>query len=140
MPTNMSIDELVAVNSLLIERETSLADLSHIEHTISDILGQSYPFQLPSAPLPSTQKGKRAKAPKKQKAKAVKKIRRLKDEEVGYRVIVTENGETATHDLLDLSPFQHLFANPLPHNGIQSVATINKSLEVIDTLFETTKS
>lgn len=138
MPDNMSIDELVAVNSLLIERETCLADLSHIETTISDILGQAYPFPVPETPLPSTRKGKRAKALKKPKAKAAPKIRRLKEGETGYRVTLVENGETKTHELLDMSPFQQLLAQPLPHHRIQSVVTIDDSLEFVDTLYETT--
>jgi len=132
----MSIDELVAVNSLLIERETSLADLSHIERTITDILGQPYPFQEPAAALPSRKKGKRAKAPKKQKAKATPKIRRLKDGETGYRVTLHENGQVQTHDLLDFAPFQTLLAKPLPHHRIQKVETLNDSLAPSDTLYE----
>ncbi len=137
MPNNMSIDELVAVNSLLIERETCLADLSHIETTISDILGEPYPFLDPETPLPSTQKGKRAKALKQPKAKAPPKIRRLKDGETGYRVTLLEHGELKTHDLLDMSPFQQLLTAPLPHHRIQSVATLDDTLSVADTLYET---
>ncbi|MBC2604937.1 hypothetical protein H5P27_02665 [Pelagicoccus albus] len=132
----MSIDELVAVNSLLIERETCLADLSHIETTISDILGQEYPFELPAATLPSTQKGKRVKAPKKKKAKAAPKIRRLKEPEIAYRVVLQENGENLTHDLLDFSPFLDLIATPLPNHRIQSVATLGPTFEVVESLFE----
>ncbi|MDQ8181905.1 hypothetical protein QEH57_14645 [Pelagicoccus sp. SDUM812005] len=137
MPTNMSLDELVAVNSLLIERETSLADLSHIETTISDILGEPYPFDDPAVELPSRKKAKRAKAPKQPKAKAAPKIRRLKDGETGYRVTLVENGERKTHDLLDFAPFQKLLAKPLPHHRIQSVATLDDTLNVADTLYET---
>lgn len=133
----MSIDELVAVNSLLIERETCLADLSHIESTLSDILGQPYPFPEPATPLPSTRKGKRAKALKQPKAKAAPKIRRLKDGETGYRVTLLENGEQKTHDLLDFAPFQKLIANPLPHQRIQTVATLGDTQQVADTLYET---
>ncbi len=138
MPNNMSIDELVAVNSLLIERETCLADLSHIESTISDILGEPYPFAPPEVPLPSTRKGKRAKALKQPKAKAPPKIRRLKDGETGYRVTLIENGESKTHDLLDFAPFQKLLAQPLPHHRIQFVATLDDTLNVADPLYETT--
>ncbi|WP_378924065.1 hypothetical protein [Pelagicoccus mobilis] len=132
----MSIDELVAVNSLLIERETCLADLSHIEHTISDILGEAYPFEDPKVELPSRKKGKRAKAPKKQKAKAPPKIRRLKPGESGYRVTLLENGEVQTHDLLDFAPFQSLLATPLPHHRIQKVEILDDSFESADILFE----
>ncbi|WP_309024181.1 hypothetical protein [Pelagicoccus sp. SDUM812002] len=133
----MSIDELVAVNSLLIERETCLADLSHIETTISDILGQLYPFEDPAVELPSNKKGKRAKATKQPKAKAAPKIRRLKDGETGYRVTLTEKCGAKTHDLLDFAPFQKLLVNPLPHHRIQSVATLDDTLNVADTLYET---
>lgn len=136
MPTNMSIDELVAVNSLLIERETSLADLSHIETTISDILGEPYPFPPPSTPLPSTLKSARAKALKQPKAKTAPKIRRLKEGEIGYRVTLLENGQSHTHDLLDFCPFQDLLARPLPHHRILSVATIDDAHAPIDTLFD----
>lgn len=134
MPSNLSIDELVAVNSLLIERETCLADLSHIESTISDILGQDYPFPEPEASLPSCKKGKRAKAGKKPKAKKPPKVRRLKEGESGYRITLLENGDRKCHDLVDFAPFQELLANPLPHHRIESVATIDDSLELIETL------
>ncbi|EDY81530.1 hypothetical protein VDG1235_1148 [Verrucomicrobiia bacterium DG1235] len=136
MSDNMSIDELVAVNSLLIERETTLADLNHIETSISGILGQPYPFATPQAALPSATKRKRAKAKKLPKKKGPPKIRRLKDGEFAYRVTLVENGEQKTHDLLDFAPFQSLLATPLPHHRIQSIHTINDLLERVDALHE----
>lgn len=137
MSANMSIDELVAVNSLLIQRETCLADLSHIESTISDILGEPFPFDPPPVELPSTKKGKRAKAAKKVKPKKPKKIRRLKEGESAYRVTLSENGETETHILLDFSPFQDLVDNPLPHHRILTIETIDIEEEQVELLLET---
>lgn len=142
MPANTPLDELVAVNSLLIERETNLADLSHIETTISEILGQPYPFPEPSAHLPSTQKGRRVKHSRKPKAKANKqtKIRRLKPGEIGYRVTVLELGVRKTHDLLDIAPIQDQLSNPLPHYRILEVLTIDTALETVDTLFDSAEA
>lgn len=138
MSENMSIDELVAVNSLLIERETRLAGLSQIESAISDILGSPYPFQDPEAEIPSLKKGKRSKAPKKRKSKANPKIRRLKDGESGYRISIIEHRALQTHDLLDFTPFQALLSKPLPTQRIQKVVTLDKNSTPVDTLFEAT--
>ncbi|MDQ8203568.1 hypothetical protein [Pelagicoccus sp. SDUM812003] len=132
----MSIDELIAVNSLLIERETELAELSQIERSITELLGQPYPFDAPQAELPSSHKRKLAKAKKRPTKKGPPKIRRLKDDEFAYRVTLSENGEIKTHDLLDFAPFQDLLAKPLPHLRIHKVETIDVSQSPVDLLFE----
>lgn len=135
----MSIDELVAVNSLLIERETCLADLSHIESTISDILGQPYPFSGAPVELPSLRK--RAAAPKraataKSASKPPPRIRRLKPEEFAYRVTTSESGVQSSSDIFDFTPFQDLLANPLPRHRILKVETIDERQNATETLYD----
>ncbi len=138
MSRNMSIDELVAVNSLLIERETCLADVSRIEAAIADRLGQPYPFPPLPVALPSTQRGPRSKAAPKAKSAAKRpgRIRRLKPNELGYRITISENGVLATRDLPDFDSFQHLLVDPLPHHRILKIATIADDGELAETLFD----
>ncbi|MCH6255645.1 hypothetical protein MLD52_03745 [Puniceicoccaceae bacterium K14] len=132
----MPIDELVAINSLLIKRESELSRLSQIERSVSEILGQRYPFEAPKEPLPSTQKRKATKAKKRPKAKKTPKIRRLKQGEIAYRVTTLEHGEPKEQDLIDVSSLQALLENPLPHCRIQTIHTISEDLTPIDRLLD----
>ncbi len=136
MTPDMPIDELVAINSLLIKRESELSRLSQIESSLSEILGQRFPFEPPQEPLPSTLKRKATKAKKRPNPKKVPKLRRLRAGEMAYRVVTLEHGEHKKQDLIDVSALQDLLEHPLPQHRILSIHTLSDSLLPIDTLVD----
>ena len=132
----MSLDELIAINGLLIERETALAGASALELQVSKILGQDYPFAPLPIELPSTRKRKPVRSPKRARKKGPPKIRRLRNDEAAYRVQTLQNGELIQEDLPEFKPFEHLLLEPLPQVQIRKVETISASRRPIEVLFD----
>lgn len=132
----MPIDELVAINGLLIDRETCYAEVNRIEMAVSDILGQAYPFPPPTSELPSKITRKATPGKKRPSPKPLPKIRRLQDGEQAYRVTTHEQGQTRQQSLRDFSPFAELFANPLPSYRITRIETIRDQGELAALLWE----
>ena len=71
-----STEELIAINSLLIEREAEFARVHSIEAQISELLGAEYPFDPPEVIVPSTITKKPTKA--KKAAKVAPQVTNLK--------------------------------------------------------------
>ena len=132
----MSVDELIAINGLLIERETELAGVSAMEHQVTKILGQPYPFDDLSASLPSKRKSKAIRGAKRPKLKAPPKARRLRANESAYRVYSLQNGKAVIDEISDFRPFEHLLQNPLPSLQITKVETLDANRSTAEILFE----
>ena len=133
---SMSLDELIAINGLLIERETAYAGVSSLEDEVSKILGQAFPFQKPLAELPSTKKAKAKRGAKRAKKKGPPKIRKLRAGEIAYRVHTLQNGDRLIEDLPDFRPFEHLLLSPLPNLQIQKVEILDESRKPSALLYE----
>lgn len=129
-------EELIAINDLLIERETAFAHIVRIEDTISGILGQSYPLQPPEAILPSTVKKKVKKRSIPKTKEASIKLRRLNQDEVAYRVYYLEQAKPNQVDLVNVSAAQNLHDNPLPGIKVTRIVTLGADLEIAETLLD----
>jgi hypothetical protein len=130
-----SPEELIAINSLLIEREAAFARVHSIESRISELLGEPYPFSAPAVELPSKIKN-RAKKTTKQKGTKSKpfKPRRLNADEVAYRLTLIDKGQVIEQSATDLKHVTTLLADSLPGMKLQKVETVdlnNKSVEVL---------
>lgn len=133
-----SPEELIAINSLLIQREAELARVHITESRINELLGENYPFEAPSVTLPSSIKKKAAK-PKKSKAKQVAfKPRRLNPGEVAYQITWTEKGQTSEQNATDLKHLNSLLHEPLPGMKLLKVQTIDIDGAPVETLYDAT--
>ncbi|MGZ0656843.1 hypothetical protein ACWPKS_14650 [Coraliomargarita sp. W4R72] len=131
-----SSEELIAINSLLIEREAALARVHITESRINELLGGEYPFEAPSVALPSSIKKKVVKA-KKVKAKPVAlKPRRLNLGEVAYRITWTEKGQTTEQNATELKHLNALLQETLPGMKLLKIQTLDLDGEPVETLFE----
>jgi len=133
-----SPEELIAINSLLIEREAELARVHTAESRINELLGTAYPFEAPGVTLPSSIKKKTTK-PKKAQAKTVAlKPRRLDIGEVAYRITWTEKGQTIEQNATELKHLNVLLQETLPGMKLLKIETVNLNGQGIEILFETT--
>lgn len=130
-----STEELIAINSLLIEREAEFARVHSIEAEISALLGAEYPFDPPEVVVPSTIKKKAAKAKRAAKAKPIK-VRRLATGEVAYRFTWIDKGQTVTNELTELKAVDTLINDTLPGMKLLKVETLDFDSAVVETLFE----
>jgi hypothetical protein len=96
-----STEELIAINSLLIEREAEFARVHSMEAQISALLGAEYPFEPPEVTIPSTIKKKVGKAKRAPKQAALK-LRRLGPGEVAYRITWIDKGQRVTNEVTEL--------------------------------------
>jgi len=130
-----STEELIAINSLLIEREAAFAQVHTLESQINALLGDDYPFEAPEAELPSWTK-KKVKKPKKEKAKDSSiKLRRLNDDEVAYRVTWIDKAQTIVRETTDIRTVNTLIQEGLPGLKLVSIETVNLNSEIIDTIY-----
>ena len=130
-----STEELIAINSLLIEREAEFARVHSIEEQISALLGAEYPFDPPEVTIPSTIKKKASKA--KRAAKEVPiKVRRLADDEVAYRFTWIDKGQTVSNELTDLKAVDALINDALPGMKLLKVETLNFDSATVQVLYE----
>jgi hypothetical protein len=130
-----STEELIAINSLLIEREAEFARVHSIEAQISELLGAAYPFEPPKITIPSTIKKKPGKAKRAAKV-APLKIRRLAPGEIAYRFTWIDQGQTVTNELTDLKAVNELINDSLPGMKLLKIETLNFDSEVVQTLHE----
>lgn len=131
----VSTEELIAINSLLIEREAAFARVHELEATINQRLGVKYPFPAPTVALPALVKKKPFKTKKQQNKTTVFKARRLLANEVGYRISSLERGQISQQELTDLRLINPLLQENLPDCKLITIETINLTGQVIDTLF-----
>ena len=132
-----SPEELIAINSLLIQREAALARVHITESRINELLGGVYPFEAPSVTLPSSIKRKKPTKAKKTQAKAVAlKPRRLNPGEVAYRITWTEKGQTTEQNATELKHLNALLQETLPAMKLLKIQTLDLNGEPVDTLFE----
>lgn len=129
-----STEELIAINSLLIEREAEFARVHSIEAQISELLGAEYPFDPPEVIVPSTIKKKPIKAKKAAKV-APLKIRRLADGEIAYRFTWIDKGQTVTNELTELKAVDTLIGDALPGMKLLKVETLDFDSATIETLY-----
>ncbi|CAA6677417.1 MULTISPECIES: hypothetical protein [unclassified Lentimonas] len=129
-----STEELIAINSLLIEREAEFARVHSIEAQISELLGAEYPFDPPEVIVPSTIKKKPTKAKKAAKAKPLK-VRRLADGEIAYRFTWIDKGQTVTNELTELKAIDTLIDDALPGMKLLKVETLDFDSATIETLY-----
>ena len=130
-----STEELIAINSLLIEREAEFARVHSIEAEISALLGAEYPFDPPEVTIPSTIKKKASKAKRAAKAAPIK-IRRLADGEVAYRFVWIDKGQTVTNELTELKAVDALINDSLPGMKLLKVETLDFDSAAVETLYE----
>jgi len=130
-----STEELIAINSLLIEREAEFARVHSIEAQISELLGAEYPFDPPEVIVPSTIKKKPTKAKKAAKAKPLK-VRRLASGEVGYRFTWIDKGQTVTNELTELKAVDALIQDALPGMKLLKVETLDFDSATVETLYD----
>lgn len=130
-----STEELIAINSLLIQREAAFARVHELEQKIDQLLGDNYPFEAPSVALPSALKKKPAKANKAERKAAPFKPRRLNENEVGYRISSQDRGQNTQQELTDLRLIEALLAETLPDMKILKIETIDLAGTAIETLF-----
>ena len=131
-----STEELIAINSLLIEREAEFARVHSIETQISELLGAEYPFDPPEVIVPSTIKKKASKAKRTAKA-APLKIRRLAAGEVAYRFTWIDKSQTVTNEVTELKSVDALINDALPGMKLLKVETLDFDSATIETLYET---
>lgn len=129
-----SKEELIAINSLLIEREAAFAHVHTLEAEIAQFLDTPYPFEAPAVQLPSSIKKKLTKT-KKAKKKAALKPRRLVAHEVGYRLTWLDKGKTTEQTITDLRSIEALLKESLPGTKLLKIETIDLSGTTIQTLF-----
>jgi hypothetical protein len=133
-----SPEELIAINSLLIEREAEFARVHITESRINELLKADYPFEAPSVTLPSSIK-KKANKPKKTKSKAVTvKPRRLNNSEVAYRITWIDKGQTTEQKATDLKHLTTLLQDSLPGMKLLELETIDLEDNNVETLFKAT--
>lgn len=133
-------EELIAINDLLIERETAFSGIGRIEDAIANILGQPYPLDPPKTILPSTVKKKKVKQAKVAAPKvSIPKLRKLFSDEISYRVFYTDGTEHLEQDILDPMAAQKFLEKPLPGFKINRVITLQKDLEIQDILYDEQK-
>jgi hypothetical protein len=130
-----STEELIAINSLLIEREAEFARVHSIEAEISALLGAEYPFDPPAVTIPSTIKKKASKAKRAAKAAPIK-IRRLVAGEVAYRFTWIDKGQTVTNELTELKAVDALINDSLPGMKLLKVETLDFDSATLETLYE----
>ena len=129
----MPAESQIRINTLLLEREALFLRVHELEGTVSAIFGEPYPFERPPLPSDSRRKGK-AK-PRKAKADATIKLRKLAPDEVAYLVTYLdhENEKTEAHDTPD--PLITLLATQSKTLQVQAIATIDGNGTVIEQLY-----
>ena len=130
-----SAEELIAINSLLIEREAEFARVHSIEAQISELLGAEYPFPPPEVTIPSTIKKKARKAKRTGKV-AAPKIRRLAPGEIAYRITWIDKGQTVANEVTELKAVDTLIHDSLPGMKLLKVETLDFDSASLETLYE----
>jgi hypothetical protein len=130
-----STEELIAINSLLIEREAEFARVHSIEAQISALLGAEYPFDPPEVIIPSTIKKKAIKTKPAAKEAAIK-IRRLADREIAYRFSWLDKSQAVTNELTELKAVDALINDTLPGMKLLKVETLDFDSATVQTLYE----
>jgi hypothetical protein len=130
-----STEELIAINSLLIEREAEFARVHLIEAQISSLLGAQYPFEPPKVTVPSTIKKKAKKTTRATKVAPIK-VRRLASDEIAYRFTWIDRGQTIISELTELKTVSTLISDPLPGMKLLKIETLNFDSEVVQTLHD----
>ncbi len=98
----------IQIQTLLMEREDSLLEISNLEQKIDAILGQPYPLAPPDD-LPSAHTRKKAKKKRKAAAKKALKLRSLDPEtEMAYRIIYPQNQTLVEEIHLDAKALDRL--------------------------------
>ena len=132
---SVSTEELIAINSLLIEREAEFARVHSIEAQIAALLDAEYPFNPPEVLIPSTIKKKASKAKRDAKATPIK-IRRLAEGEIAYRFTWIDKGQTVINELTDLKAVNELIHDSLPGMKLLKVETLDFDSAIVQTLYE----
>jgi hypothetical protein len=130
-----STEELIAINSLLIEREAEFARVHSIEAQISQLLGAEYPFDPPEVIVPSTTRKKPVKASRAAKVAPIK-LRRLVQGEIAYRFTWIDKGQTVTNELTELKAVDALINDALPGMKLLKVETLDFDSATVERLHE----
>jgi hypothetical protein len=129
-----STEELIAINSLLIEREAEFARVHSIEAEISALLGAEYPFEPPEVTIPSTIKKKPSKTKRSAKEAPIK-VRRLVDGEVAYRFTWIDKGQTVSSELTELKAVDNLINDTLPGMKLLKIETLDFDSATVQVLY-----
>ena len=132
---SVSTEELIAINSLLIEREAEFARVHAIEAEITALLGAHYPFEPPAVTIPSTIQKKPSKANRAPKPAGLK-LRRLAPGEVGYRLTWIDKGRRVRNTVTDLRALAPLLHDSPPGIQLLSVETLDFDSAPVDTLYQ----
>ena len=131
-----STEELIAINSLLIEREAAFAQVHTLESQINQLFGDHYPFEAPGLELPSWNKQKKVKSQKQEKPKdRTIKLRRLEDPEVAYRVTWIDKSETTSKEITDIRSVNTLIQDGLPGLKLVRIETVDLNSETVKGLY-----
>lgn len=134
----LSIDERIATNGLLMEREAAYARVSEIEGAINQLLQGEYPFPVPDSVPPSCMKRKPPKAQRGTKAPRKKpaiKLRRLKETEVAYRYSWLENGEEKEATTIESRLIDTFVKSPPEGVRILKIDTIDIDGNLVESLY-----
>ncbi len=131
-----SPEELIAINSLLIEREAAFARVHTVENRINELLGASYPFEAPAVELPSTLKKKATKTKKTKATMNRIKPRRLNEDEVAYRLTWIDKGQTIEQNATELKQLHGLLEETLPGMKLLKIETLDLHSQVLEVIFE----
>jgi hypothetical protein len=130
-----STEELIAINSLLIEREAEFARVHSIEAQMAELLGAPYPLEPPEVIVPSTIKKKATKATRAAKVKPLK-VRRLAEGEVAYRFTWIDKGQTVINELTELKTVETLIHDTLPGMKLLKIETLDLDSNTVERLHE----
>lgn len=124
---SVSTEEIIAINSLLLQREAAFAQVHLIESRIEGLLGEAYPFEAPEVHVPSSVKRKSKKAERAKAApKAALKIRRLNEDEVAYRITWRNKDELTTTEVTNPRSLTPLLENMLPGTELERIETVHR--------------
>ena len=114
----------IQIQTLLMEREEGLLEISAIEQKINTVLGQLYPFDPPRT-LPSTMRRKKPKVQRGASGRTPLKIRPLDPEtEAAYRIRYRQDHEECIEIHLDgkaLARFAHSAPSSIQIHTIETV-------------------
>jgi hypothetical protein len=129
----MPAESQIRINTLLLEREALFLRVHELEHAISTLFGEPYPFIRPS--LPSDTRLKSKAKPRKSTTEAPIKLRKLAEGEVAYRVTYLDHGDEKTEEHDTPDPLQTLLATQSKTLQVKSIETIDQTGTAVEPLY-----
>lgn len=118
------MDKTIQINQMLMEREECFCDVYALEQKINSILGEKYPFDLPST-LPSLQRRKKMKRAAALRPPKAVRLRKLDEEaETAYRIDYLDHDVQKMEIHTDVRLLNLLVSTPLPAVTVLRVETV----------------